>query len=134
MKEQLFRLIPEFGEIRNCDLRERVLETWVQALSRSNFRTDDLERIPFTMGGAGDLPSLLAHTRGVSKVALRVFETVEEVYGNRLALDRDVLMAGALLHDVGKVLLHSKEGDTSKRSPEALVVWHADNANADLFS
>ncbi len=172
MRQQLCQLIPEFGEVGDPDLRERVIRVWERGLREGGWQPTDLERIPFTLGKRGDLPSLLDHTRGVTRLTLRAWEGLQEIYGQRLALKRDVLAAGALLHDVGKLLeyrrdgarfcatpwlrhsfsgvalgraegipeevlhviaVHSKEGDSAKRSPEALVVWHADNTNADLF-
>lgn len=173
MRERLCQLIPEFGEIGDPDLRERVIRTWERGLRDGGWQPADLERIPFTLGKREDLPSLLDHTRGVTALTLRAWGALLETYGQRLALKRDVLAAGALLHDVGKLLeyrhdgarfcatpwlrhsftgvvlaraegipeevlhviaVHSKEGDCATRSPEALVVWHADNTNAELFS
>ena len=50
--------------------------------------------------------SFLQHTRGVTAVAMGIAASLKEAYPDhpQMHADHDTLLAGALLHDVGKVL------------------------------
>ncbi len=50
----------------------------------------------------------LDHTVSIAKIALVLAENMEKAYG--IKPNRDYIIAGALLHDIGKVFLMKKEG------------------------
>jgi putative nucleotidyltransferase with HDIG domain len=167
LHDELTKLMPEFELVENPDLRAGCLRVWATALDRGGWTPDDLCRMPFTLLIPQDAGvSLLDHTRAVTKVCAAAYETVGSIGGVRL--NRDLLVAGALLHDVGKVMemqeadgtfskspdgklirhpfsgaalcleeglpaevahivaMHAKEGDHSRRIPEAVIVHYAD--------
>jgi len=100
--EELFA--DELKLIENPDLRAKVVKCWVETLQRSPFEFDDLQRIPFTLL-IEDAPfNLIEHTKAVTHTAIKIAEGMKEVYGERVKIDMDTLVAGALLHDVGKLL------------------------------
>jgi putative nucleotidyltransferase with HDIG domain len=92
---ELIRLLPEIELIEDPELRAKVVRVWQLALERSSFKT--IEGIPFTLLIEGLKDSLAEHTGRVTRCA----DAVAQVRGD---LKRDVVLAGALLHDVGKVL------------------------------
>lgn len=63
---------------------------------------DDLEHIPFTLL-VQTKTSLLEHTRRVTRMAMAVAR-------ERGDLNMDYVIAGGLLHDVGKLLEYEKRG------------------------
>ncbi len=175
MREDLKKLLPEFDLIENEDLREKVINVWEKAVKAGGWKVEDLTRIPFTLL-LGDVPvNFIEHTRGVTKVCAKAKETFKEIYGDRIKLNKDYLVAGGLLHDIGKLVeyaeengkfvksangkmlrhpfsgvglcydegipeeimhmiaVHSKEGDGTKRSPEAVVIHHADFMNFETL-
>ena len=175
MRNELLHLITEFDLIADSALREKTLKVWEKALRRGNWEVSDLERIPFTLMIPDTPISFKDHIRAVTRVCIKVAEAFSEVYGNKLHINKNYLVAGALLHDVGKLLeyteekggfvqsrsgtflrhpfsgvglcfeegipdevlhiiaVHSKEGEGSRHSVEAIIVHYADFLNFDPF-
>lgn len=93
----------ELAEVRDETLREQVVRTWVRAMQLSGARDLDHD-LPFLKAIA--TPGVgVEHVRGVVHLALAIADTLAAVHG--ASLDRDVVAAGALLHDVGKLLEHA---------------------------
>jgi putative nucleotidyltransferase with HDIG domain len=102
--ESVFGSILE--RIKNTELRAKVVKAWVLACERGGWKgLDDLRAMPFT---------LLTNTRGINFIEHTIAVT-EGAYGLAKAqqaayrelpyqIDYDRLLAGGLLHDVGKLL------------------------------
>ncbi len=88
-------LIPEIGDIGDVGLREQVVLVWEVALERSAF--ESLDGIPFTLLIEDLDDTLIEHTGRVTRAAMAAARA-------RGDLDMDTVVAGAILHDVGKVL------------------------------
>jgi len=105
MKKEVLTLWPELMWIQDEDLREKTAKTWEMALEKSVLTPDDLNRIPFTLLAGPDLKvSFMAHKRCVVHVARESALKMTEFFKDDLPLDMDVLIAGAILADVGKLL------------------------------
>ena len=113
---QFKRLIPEVNQIRNPKLKEGVLRTWQLALERGGWKVDDLNHIPFTLL-IPTKTSLLEHTRNVTRMAMAVA-------GERGDLNMDYVIAGGLLHDVGKLLEYERRGGKVMKSSSGELVRH----------
>jgi len=111
MREQLLELFPEFDLIRDAGLREKCLRTYELALQEGGWTPDDLTRIPFTLLLNPCPASYVEHVRAVTLTAVRAAEVFQQVYGERLPVRMDLLVAGALLHDVGKLLEYENRAD-----------------------
>ncbi len=99
------KLWPELGWINNTDLREKTAATWELALSKSVLKQDDLDIIPFTLLCGPDMKvSFMAHKRCVVHIARSAGEKMNEFFSPDLVVNMDVLIAGAILADVGKLL------------------------------
>jgi putative nucleotidyltransferase with HDIG domain len=85
----------ELSWIHDKDLRKKVVDVWKNAADRGGWR--QLQEIPFTLlfEGSG---LLVDHTKRITKLAWNVVNARDE------KLNKDYLIAGALLHDVGKLL------------------------------
>ena len=105
MNKQVLELWPELEWIKNEDLREKTAKAWELALERSVLTPDDLNRIPFTLLCGPDLKvTFMDHKRSVVHIAKDAGNTVNSMYKGELPVDMDVLIAGAILADVGKLL------------------------------
>jgi len=105
MKEETVKLWPELLWISDEDLREKTARTWELALEKSVLTAEDLSRIPFTLLAGPDLKvSFMAHKRCVVHVAVESAKKMNEFFGADMPVDMDVLIAGAILADVGKLL------------------------------
>ena len=175
MKEKLVALIPELNLISNSKLREAVIKVFSDAISAGGWKIEDLNKIPFTLLIKDCKISYLTHTRGVVNTAINAAKVIKEFYKDKIRINEDHLIAGAILHDVGKLLeykkegnnyvkshsgeflrhpfsglgiafgkgipeevlhliaVHAKEGDGGKRSPEAVILHHADFTNFEIF-
>jgi putative nucleotidyltransferase with HDIG domain len=105
MKADIYNLWPELDWIKDNELREKTARTWELALERSVLNADDLNRIPFTLLCGPDLKvSFMAHKRCVVHVARESGEKMNEFFKDELPVDMDILISGAILADVGKLL------------------------------
>ncbi len=125
MKERLLEILPEIEWIGDLDLRERVIATWIDGLERGGWQPDDVDRMPFTLAKKVS-SSFAKHVRSVTRICAYVADTFDEIYGGvDLKLDKDLLLAGALLHDVGKLVEMEEEGGTFRKSADGKLVRHA---------
>jgi len=105
MTGEIKKLWPELEWISDPDLREKTARTWELALERSVLSADDLNRIPFTLLCGPDLKvTFMDHKRCVVHVAREAGLKMNEFFHNELPVNMDVLIAGAILADVGKML------------------------------
>jgi putative nucleotidyltransferase with HDIG domain len=112
MTEKVRKLWPELEWISDPSLREKTAKTWELALEKSVLKTDDLKRIPFTLLCGPDLKvSFMAHKRCIVHLAKACGEKMKEFFGNDLPVDMNILIAGAILADVGKLLEYELDGD-----------------------
>jgi putative nucleotidyltransferase with HDIG domain len=94
--------LPEIADIEDARLRDLVVEAHALALSQTEF--ERIEDIP-PCGVPGSPPmkrgTQADHYRAVTRMAVAMLDALELVIGS-LDVDRDVLRAAALCHDVGK--------------------------------
>ena len=89
----------ELQWINDEQLREKVVNVWKEAADRGNWNS--IEDAPFTLliENSGKLTD---HTKRITNIAKAVYDQRTE------DLNLDYLIAGALLHDVGKLLEYVK--------------------------
>ena len=112
MNELVKNLWPELGWIKDSSLREKTAKTWELALSRSVLKVSDLNNIPFTLLCGPELKvSFLTHKRCVVHIAKASGEKMNEFFTNDLPVNMDVLISGAILADVGKLLEYELDNE-----------------------
>lgn len=122
MEKKIENLLPEINLIQDNSLRQKTIEVWLEAMRQSGWSHEDLEKIPFTLLIPETKISLIDHVRAVTQCTLRLAEVMTNFYGSKVKINRDILLAGAILHDVGKLLeISFQEGKFVKsRSGELL--------------
>jgi putative nucleotidyltransferase with HDIG domain len=103
-------MLPELDMIGDKELREKTLDVWMDAMETGGWEVSDMPDIPFTLLIEGTDLSLLDHTRVVTQTAAAIAETMSGYYGDRMPINRDYLISGGLLHDVGKLLEYRRDG------------------------
>ena len=105
MNAEVLKLWKEELEwIKDTELRGKTAKVWELALERSVLSADDLNRIPFTLKVDGPVVTFMEHKRSVVHISKKSAETILEMYNGALPIDMDVLISGAILCDVGKLL------------------------------
>jgi putative nucleotidyltransferase with HDIG domain len=110
------KLFPEASQIRDPKLLDGVLRGWQLAQERGGWKLGDLNHIPFTLL-VETKKSLIDHTRSVTRMAMAVAR-------ERHDLNMDYVIAGGLLHDVGKLLEYEKRGGKVEKSRSGDLVRH----------
>ena len=91
---------PEIEGISDSSLKGVVVNMWVAAMEEGGWK--DLDGIPFTLLIPDPSSDLVEHTRTVTREAMAVAEA-------RGDLDMDLVIAGGLTHDVGKLLEYRRD-------------------------
>ncbi|MEN8229110.1 MAG: HD domain-containing protein [Bacteroidota bacterium] len=105
IKKEVLELWPEIEWIDNPELRAKTAKVWEAALEKSVLTTGDLNRIPFTLLCGPDLKvTFMDHKRAVVHIARDSGNKMNEFFGEELPVNMDVLISGAILADVGKLL------------------------------
>ncbi len=124
MREAVEKLWPELEWIKDPELREATLQTWIKAFENSPLTPGDLEQIPFTLLIPNCPATFMEHKRCVVHIARRSAEAMEEFLGQVLPIDHDVVVAGAILADVGKLLEYEKRGGKAVQSDRGKALRH----------
>ncbi len=102
-------LIPEFNQIQDEDLRTRTLAVWQEAMEIGGWTPEDLQKVPYTLLVEGVDVSFPEHVSVVCRMCIALEGVLKDAYGDRYDIDRDTLIAGALLADVGKLIEFREE-------------------------
>ncbi len=115
--------LPEVALIRDSALADRVVEAWALALARSSFdaiadirASGNPDTPPLTQGTQTD------HIRGVTRLAVAIADQLVGQFPG-LAVDRDLLIAAALCHDVGKPWEFDPDNQARWSSQRARTGW-----------
>ncbi len=125
MNKQVVELWPELLWINDQELREQTSKTWEVALDRSVLTPEDLNTIPFTLLCGPDLKvSFMAHKRCVVHIARDAGNKMNEFFKTDLPVNMDVLIAGAILADVGKLLEYEMKDGKSVQGKYGKYLRH----------
>jgi putative nucleotidyltransferase with HDIG domain len=174
-EKKLLTLFPEFDLIQDAALRDKTVRCWLDAMAQGGWRLEDLDHLPFTLLISECPVSFRTHVRSVTQMAVASAKIFNEQYGSGRSMNLDLIVAGGLLHDIGKLLefkkengkyiksengqllrhpfsgaalaaknglpdaiihiiaTHAKEGDSGYRTPESIIVHHADFMNFETL-
>lgn len=102
--EKLFS--PFLERLTSADLREKVVACWVEGCRQGGWDSlDELESMPFTLVTDSRGVNFIEHTLAVTAGAIALYEAQKAHYRSMpFTVDMDILIAGGILHDVGKLL------------------------------
>jgi len=124
MRNKLMSLITEFQLIQDAGLQEKTITIWLEAMDKSEWTVEDLQDMPFTLLIRHTPVNIVSHTRAVTQCSLHIAEVLMEEYEGRVAIDRDILLSGALLHDVGKLFEYTRRDGEFVKSSEGKLLRH----------
>jgi 7,8-dihydroneopterin 2',3'-cyclic phosphate phosphodiesterase len=127
----LEKLIELAGKIENEELRKKTIEILKDIkLTHPEFQSYEREnpenvRTPFIVNDTVGIRELIIHTTVVTEACIKIAELIEKRLG--VKVDKDILIAGALLHDIMKVY-EFKNG-----KPTGILLDHSALALAELY-
>ncbi len=176
MYQSFKEAFPEVEWIQDEMLRSQVEMVYREALKMGNWELEDVDVLPFTLVIPDTIISYRTHVRAVTRMSYQAYQEAKGLYEEKYALNFDYLIAGALLHDVGKIIEYTKnedgkfvksyigknlrhpfsgaglamkfdlpcevahiianhahEGNGTLRSPEGVVIYHADMLNFEML-
>lgn len=104
MKEKVLEIWPEINWIENEELRNKVTDCWIYAIENSVLSADDLQVIPFSLLLKDCKISFMNHKRTCVQLAVDIAKTMQRNFGDEIKINMDILIAGAILIDIGKLL------------------------------
>ncbi len=134
-------LMPELDLLENEEDKELVLNVWQEAINAQNWGEKGLENSGIsTVMRKGCPENLMTHTRHVTVACASLYKSIEPMFAEVGKCNREDLLVGALLHDVGKLLemdyvdgkvVHTHYGDlfTHPVSGAYLAKKHGANQN-----
>ncbi len=115
LKSEIIEAIPELNLIENVELREKIIGVWEDAIKQGGWSMEKIKSMPFSLHVENCDITFIEHVRTVCKMCVAIANVLEESYGDRIKLNRDYLIAGALLADVGKLIEYEeKNGQITK--------------------
>jgi putative nucleotidyltransferase with HDIG domain len=108
---------PQITQIKDTRIQKGVIETFCQVAKKGGW--DTLEGIPFTLLTDTDI-SLVDHINAVTDMAIQVATVMQRF----VEINMDHLIAGGLLHDVGKLLEYEKREGTIQKCRYGELLRH----------
>ncbi|MFB6080030.1 MAG: HD domain-containing protein [Haloferacaceae archaeon] len=113
MTTEIIEALPEIREIEDDDLRERVVDCFEIGLAEGPHESlSDVPWAPHYADEVGD-QRLVPHVRDVVALSTALADRLAE--RRDVDVDRDAVLAGALVHDVSKLFEHDRDSFTDVR-------------------
>ena len=115
-------IFPEILWIEDALLREKVEKTFLLGLEIGGLSINSLSEMAYTATYATNI-KYRTHVRLVTTIATAMYDSCAKAHEEYVLPNRDYLVAGALLHDVGKLLELelSSDGKTVKSASGKLL-------------
>lgn len=124
LAEAVRQLWPELQWIEGIGLRDKTARAWEVAFENSPLSPDDLNHIPFTLLVPDCPTTFMEHKRCVVHIARRSAEAMTEFMGRTLKIEMDVVVAGAILADIGKLLEYELVDGKPRQSQRGELLRH----------
>ena len=123
LRQTVRRELPEIEEIESRELGDKVVEAWATALAQEGLAAIG------EIQGSGDPQKYILkegtqvdHLRGVTLLSMRMADQLKALKPG-LEINRDVMIAGALVHDVGKAMEFSAANQARWKQAPHLAGW-----------
>jgi putative nucleotidyltransferase with HDIG domain len=108
MRDKVLKIWPEIEWIKNKELREKILDCWEYAINNSVLSAEDLEVIPFSLLIKDCKITFMNHKRTAVQLSVEIAKRMKENFGDEIKIDMDLLISGAILIDIGKLIEYDK--------------------------
>lgn len=113
---QIAQLFPSLKKIKQKSLREKVAAVWSEAITTGcggkGWTFNELRAVKFTLL-AGEIDMrFVEHLNSCAKQCIAIADVLKKSFRCSIPIQRDYLIAGALLADVGKPLEFDKDASS----------------------
>ena len=124
MNKDILKLWPEIDWIKNNELKEKTAKAWEYAIEKSVLSADDLEKIPFSLLIKDCNVSFMNHKRTCVQLAADIAKRMKDNFGDEIDIDMDILISGAILIDIGKLIEYEIKDGKLGTSNFGTIVRH----------
>ncbi|MFC1565918.1 HDIG domain-containing metalloprotein [Candidatus Neomarinimicrobiota bacterium] len=124
MNKDILKLWPEIDWIQNKELREKTAKAWEYAIEKSVLSSEDLEKIPFSLLIKDCNVSFMNHKRTCVQLAVDIANRMKNNFGDEIKIDMDILIVGAILIDIGKLIEYEIKDGKLGTSNFGTIVRH----------
>lgn len=108
IRQGVINSFPSVNDIKDEELRAKVIDAWAYSLQLNDYKR--VEEMPGSgMPEASALGDQSMHINAVVYNSLSLYDNLTKAYQMDLGLDRDLLLACAICHDIGKPYEYNKE-------------------------
>lgn len=116
--EDIYTIYPELDWILDANLRKKCVDAFLSVAEKGGWNRETYQKCPLTLTiQAEDVPKLVEHIRAVTTIAAKSYEALKGIYQTDGKL-WDTIIAGALMHDIGKFLEFSLDNEGRGRSSD----------------
>ena len=124
MNKEILKIWPEIDWIQDKELREKTAKAWEYAIDKSVLSAEDLEKIPFSLLIKDCDVSFMNHKRTCVQLAVDIAKRMKDNFGDEIDIDMDILIAGAVLIDIGKLIEYQIVNGKLGTSDFGIIVRH----------
>lgn len=102
-EKKFFEFFPEANQITDKELLRKSYEAFADAAELGGWTEETIERCPSAVEEFVNSPATqIKHLQDSLRLSAMISDYLEERYGEYLSFNRDYVLAGAILHDLGK--------------------------------
>jgi len=111
-RQELEGIFPQFLQIENATLQETSENAMLLAMKRGDWNCETIGKCPVTLNWPDCSVTWIEHVNDVTNLCIAAYDAQKKYYQkNGISFRRDIVIAGALLHDIGKLTeFHYEDG------------------------
>lgn len=123
--EYFVDLFPMFKEIKDAELRNLSAKAMADAANEGGWSEETIALCPVTLRVKDCDVSWIEHVGDVTSMCIMEFDYLYKYYQrHNVPFDRDAVIAGALLHDIGKLLEAEYHEGSVRHRPGSELMRH----------
>lgn len=112
-RNKLMQILPHWKEIENPDLREAGMQAFLQAVQFGGWTDKTLYDCPISLDRPGAKVNLIEHIDAVTICCILCCDHLSDFpERHNMPFERDIVICGALLHDIGKFVEYQQLENT----------------------
>jgi putative nucleotidyltransferase with HDIG domain len=122
---ELLEMIPEIKEIQSVQLMEKTIDAFLLAFKKGGWTDETLLMAPVSVNRKNCDVGLFEHIRSVTNAVIDQFEILKKYFDrHNITIDRDLLICGALTHDLGKFTEYTIQDGHPTHGENFLIMRH----------